>query len=375
MKKILFLNHNIQGVGTYLRCIQLAREIKHSITIICINKDQSNWIVKTEIDKVKIILLPNFSPKFLCLVFDIILSTYYCLTLKYDILHSFSIAQPLVLFPTLVIKIFRRNFKFIVDWDDYYSGGVENIPQIMAKMMATSETTFPKHADVITCASHNLYLLAKKMYPHKKVVYITNGVSDRFINHKTLAPLNKTKPIVITTMANVFVECESTEAIFKITTILSKKLKRRFFVNIISKFDDKLKKKYLSLYPNCQKYIQFSQLSYTDTLEILYQSDLFILPMANISFDFYRSPIRFGSFLVSFKPIISNAVGEVKYLIDKYHLGLTSPPSNIILFTDNIIKLINDPKLYYRISQNVSESSKHISCSQLADKLLKQAYL
>ena len=92
----------------------------------------------------------------------------------------------------------------------------------------------------------------------------------------------------------------------------------------------------------------------SDEMKYLYLSaaDILALPMEDNPVEEARFPIRLGDYLCAGRPIVSNAVGEVKYYLEEYNAGLTSPPDSPRKFADNILKVLRNKKLADELSKN-----------------------
>ncbi len=65
--------------------------------------------------------------------------------------------------------------------------------------------------------------------------------------------------------------------------------------------------------------------------------DFVVLPMDYSSIDRARFPIRLGDYIGHRKLIVSNAVGEVKQILNRYQLGLICDPDDLAEFSANMV--------------------------------------
>jgi glycosyltransferase involved in cell wall biosynthesis len=84
---------------------------------------------------------------------------------------------------------------------------------------------------------------------------------------------------------------------------------------------------------------------YDGVSDILGASDILLLPMDDSPGDAARVPIRLGDYLAAGRPIISNAVGEVKRVLADERCGLTSPVGDPISMSERVLELLNSPPL------------------------------
>ncbi|MEE8484911.1 MAG: hypothetical protein V3S46_09965, partial [Nitrospinota bacterium] len=128
--KILYINHNFKGEGTYLRCYNIASELVkkgYEIDIICASDKKFDFAIRTETVKpgLRLITLPRLTGSALYLGYLIrsILALPWVFFKRYDIIHSFAVAIPSTSIPVIVAGKFTRK-KILIDWDDAWAGGL-----------------------------------------------------------------------------------------------------------------------------------------------------------------------------------------------------------------------------------------------------------
>jgi glycosyltransferase involved in cell wall biosynthesis len=99
-------------------------------------------------------------------------------------------------------------------------------------------------------------------------------------------------------------------------------------------------------------------------------SDVLVLPMEDSNIERARFPIRLGDYMASGRPIVSNAVGEAKYVIESEECGLTCEPNDIEGFADIILKVVNNRELQERFGTRARKSAEEkYSWQNLTEKL------
>jgi glycosyltransferase involved in cell wall biosynthesis len=99
-------------------------------------------------------------------------------------------------------------------------------------------------------------------------------------------------------------------------------------------------------------------------------ADAAILPMIDTIFDRARVPGRLCEYLASGRPIVSNAVGDVKDILEEHDCGLTSDPNNINAFAENIIRILNEEELQRRLGNNARKTAEEkYSWNRIAEDL------
>ena len=87
-------------------------------------------------------------------------------------------------------------------------------------------------------------------------------------------------------------------------------------------------------------------------------AEVLILPMEENDIEEARFPMRFADYLCANRPIVSNAVGEVKFYLEKYEAGLVSPPKSSELLATNIAACLDNPELSKYLSANAAILAK-----------------
>lgn len=129
--KILYLNHNRYNIGTFLRCFFLARGLSkkgHKMTILCTNSEKCSKVKYINRDGVNIILLPYLKHDFFWgHLWRVFIASFLIFRIKFQLLHSFAVSQPVTAVPTIIAKLFIRK-PIIVDWDDFWgSKGISGL--------------------------------------------------------------------------------------------------------------------------------------------------------------------------------------------------------------------------------------------------------
>lgn len=349
--KLLFLNHNYVGYGTYWRTYYLGKylsEIGNKVTMICASGKNFDVKIRKEMicKNFLRITLPRvkYSKFYTGQEFQIILNLLQTLLYRYDIIHCFTVAQPQIGLPGLFSKIFRHK-KLVVDWDDLWKGGfAEYHPYPVKKVLEICESNIPKFADKITVVSEFLKKTAINLGMAKDdIVKIPNGA-----NIETIKPLSKNRsrkelhldhyPIIVAIGHTYYESLNFLLDSFKkvIENIPTAKLVLVGKIDLTREARNRTKKLYKNLiFTGAQPFKKIPL--------YLSAADILVLPMENSLIDYARFPIRLGDYLASGRPIVSNAVGEVKNILEK--CGLVSSPKDKLGFSENIIRLIADTRL------------------------------
>jgi len=378
--RILMLNHNQEKFGTYWRCYSLAEglsKLGHNLIMICASGKKFDLRIKKQRinDCFIIYTLPRiklfryFSGQF---ILRLPLYLYFTLFTKYDLLYAFTVAQTQIGFPALLGKILRRK-KLIIDWDDLWGGGFADMHFKPIKLILTfSEVYFLRFADFVTCASQGLFQKAIKVKNKEKVFYLPNGCDSNRIkmipkekSRKKLGFSEKDKIVLV--MGNAY---HLTVLDFLLSTYLTlvKKIPEIKFIFLSSsEIPEGIKLKFKEVF---DRVIFYGFVTGEQRDLYLSSAGVLVLPMNNNPIEEARSPIRFGDYLCAGRPIVSNAVGEVKYYLEKFEAGLTCSPNSIRGFADGIEKVLKNKKLADKISQNARKLSEtELSEVKVVEKL------
>jgi len=377
--KILYLNHNPVNQGTYYRCFFLGKrvaELGHKVTLVCSSNKNLDLRVRRKVvnNNFDIVTLPRirFHKYYTGQISRAVIGSLITLFKKYDLLHSFAVAQPSTALPTIFSKIFRRK-PIIIDWDDLWgAGGFSGYHvNIVKKGLDFLETKMPRVGDDLVVTTEFLLSRARKLSLKKPIYKVPNGCNIK--GFSKVSKKKARKKLKINPKEKIIVSLG--HAYFKSLDILfssfSKAVKslpelKLHMVGGIS-LNSEFKRKYHSIIN--KNVVLAGELPYKKAMIYLQAADVLALPMENSLIEKARWPVRLGDYLLSNRPIVSNAVGEVKYILEKYDCGLFSKPNDINGFSKNMIKLFNDKKLSSKLASNGLKVARELSWANLAKKL------
>lgn len=362
--RILLLTHNYEDWGTYFRCFFLGKYLARigcQVTILCASKKRFDLRIrrKTLAENLKVITLPRirFHEYHTGHSVRAILNSFIVSLSNFDILHSFTVAQPTSALPTVVYKVLRRK-PIVVDWDDDWGEGLAKFhPLPIRKTLIFLEKNVPRVAQKITVVSD--YLKNKAIgygYDKRDVVKITNGA-----NVEAIRPMNKERareylglkknhPIIVSVghayMGTHYMPFE----VF--SKVLVKRPEARLYLVGSFGLSEEVKKRYKKLLKNI---ILTGEVPFKEIPYYLASADVLMLPMGDSPIERARWPIRFGDYLASGRPIVSNAVGEVKSIIEKEECGLTSSPTDLESFVQSILEVLDNPEMQERLGARARE--------------------
>jgi len=350
--RLLILNHNNENYGTYYRCFFLGKylsQLGHDVTMICASGKNFDLLVRTKriSSNFKVVTLPRIKyHKYFTgqLELRFPLSLLFILFYRYDVLHAFTVAQPQIGIPAWVAKKIRGK-KVIVDWDDLWGGGFgDEHPFPIKQVLSFFERKIPLVADRITVASEFLFSRTVDLGIDPKIITkIPNGA-----NIEEISPLDRAESRKALNLQNernlvVSVGRTYTASLHLLLAAHEEVLKEapdtKLVMVGVDDLPDQLKKKY----EHIMNHILCAGPRPFDEVPVYMASaDVLVLPMADNPIEKARFPMRFGDYLCSGRPIVSNAVGEVKSYLEDYNCGLTSSPADASQLANNILRVLKD---------------------------------
>ncbi|PIS08814.1 hypothetical protein COT75_05030 [Candidatus Beckwithbacteria bacterium CG10_big_fil_rev_8_21_14_0_10_34_10] len=355
--KILILNHNQENLGTYFRCFNFGKELshlKHQIIMICASGKKFDLSIRKKKinDNFFLLTLPRicwhryFTGQGLL---RLPLTSFLVLILKYDFIYAFTVAQPQIAIPAILSKIIR-NKKLVIDWDDLWGGGFGLVHgKLINSILGFFEEKTLLLADKITYVSKLIGKRIEKLGLIEKSQLVPNGA-----NVKKIKPINKQRAKKVLKLNKkerylVSIGNTYTTSLKILINAFKKILLKESNLSLILVGSAKIPNKLVS--PLVGKVIVTGVKPYQKIPLYLGAADILVLPMENNLIEKARFPIRFGDYLCSKRPIVSNAIGEIKYYLEKYQAGYITKSTEKSL-ASGIIKILNNPRLGNKLADN-----------------------
>jgi len=389
--KILFINHNIEGKGTYWRCFWLAKslvKLNHDVTILCLQKNKTIKISKKFIEGIKIYHLPRFADQGIAELpghlLRGILIIIYSLFGKFESIHFFNVASPTCGLPVFPLWFFKKigiiKAKLIVDWDDLW--GKEGLTHLnnqgfFAENLAEFlETKIPPLADSVTIVSEELKKRAIKAgVKETKIVKIINGADveliGKFSQNQAREDLGIDKNEKIVCFPGVLT-INFPLVLSSFGKLLRKNPKLKLYLlNILSKNDEKL-----ILDSGIGKNILVVGFKpYDIYIKYVAAADVVLLPRSDHILDRCEFPARLGDFMALGKPIVTNRSGDAWRILEDNKAGLSAESGDENDFASKINILLTNTVLAKKFSQKVIKLVKaKYSWDFLAKRLINDVY-
>ncbi len=356
--RILFLNHNYEKFGTFYRCFFLARSlarIGHHVDLVCASRKRFDLLIRNKMieDRFRIITLPRIRLQQYHTGHSLraLINSGIVLLKNYDILQSFAVAQPATAVPTVVAR-YLTNKPIVVDWDDAWGEGLAHShPSIVGRTLTYLEEEVPKLANTVTVVSEYLRGRAASS-GYRRIVKIPNGA-----NVDEIRPGDKREARgrlgipaglkMLVAVGHTFLKSmDNMLSAFHVAMKMVPDVKL-FVVGNFNKDPGSIKKKY------GEENLVFAGEQPFETVKLyLAAADGLVLPMEDTVFERARFPIRLGDYMAAARPIVSNAVGEVKHVLERNECGLTCPPDDIEGFAEIMTAAIQDGEVSDRLGRN-----------------------
>ncbi len=382
--KILFLNHNVKGKGTFIRCFHFAKhliQLGHTVVILT-SKEKNNLSVKKEIiEGVEVISMPDFLPRRFrnggLGPIDTVLRCLYLMFRHFDIVENFD-HRPVVLYPALVSKYLMKT-PLVSEWTDLHGtgGSLNNRPTHVQKLIRPYEDYTEKKSKLIA----------------EKLVVISKGLKHRAIQ----LGISKSRIVLIPGGAdvdNVF-PSQKKEARKTIGLPLDKKIiaytasthyDRNLFlrsINIILKerkdvilvtTGAMLRHRDRQALNQSERIIELGFLPYEKYAKFLPSVDVFLFPYTNRSLNTGRWPNKIGDYMAAGRPVVSNPTGDIRDLFEKHQIGLLADerPEDM---AQKVIRILSNEQLAFKLGQNSRKTAENYYDWKILTKRLEKCFL
>lgn len=382
--KILYLNHNIKGEGTYFRAFNFAKHIAkigHDITLITLSPERLFATSSYVEDGVKIIEAPKFldrtrggwGPA------DILYRIFHCICNEYDLIHTFA-HKPNIYFPLLKAKFFHKKIIHFADWDDWWGkGGINSecrsTPETMIEEFL--EEHIIKKADFVTTTSTALKHRAINLkISEEKIFHIPSGADiEKFKPLSGNIKQNLKKKYNIDRNKKIlgFVGFGQSDLGIIIDGFSIIRKKRKDVLLLIVGPLEKRWEQNIKSHPFKNDIIITGHIKSDLIPGLTSIIDICYLPLKDTPANRGRNPIKAGDYMAAGKPIIANPVGDIAQVIKKHKIGLT-----IKYFAEDVadktLYLLNKPGLIKKFGYNARKTAEKFFNWEILAKILNDKY-
>ncbi len=379
--RILFLNHNLVGRGSYLRCLPLAKQLVgrgHEVTLLsCTDTPSWRWHERNEAG-VNVLLTPRlggigahdggYAPV------DILARVPYGLR-RWDLIHAFE-HRPDVSIPAFLGYL--KGTPLISDWSDWWTRGGITTPRRRWKWIDRSEAVLLEEgmkrlSAYVTVVSRTLWERSRSLgIPEERLALIPSGC-----DHERIRVLDKRE-----CRRNLSLPTENPILCFSGFAFWDYSFLLEAFVRVLQTYPsallivagldkdgalDDITERCLGLLKT-----QVRMLGRVEPSEIstpLGAADLHLLPLPDNPVNRARWPIKFGDYLCSGRPLVVSRVGDTVDWLEKAEAGVACDPTPESM-AGAILQLLADPQQAERMGHNARRLAEgELSWSHQGDRL------
>jgi glycosyltransferase involved in cell wall biosynthesis len=315
--KILFLNHNIIGRGTYWRCFHLARALVqggHEVTLATVSDKVGIRPKQEDKQGVTLVQAPRLRRPGIhdggWGLEDILWRTGWISTRRFDIVHAFA-HRPSVALPWIFKRTLSRKGLFLADWDDWWTRGGIITPRRRFKFFDTAEAVLleerlPRMARGLTVVSTVLRDRATRLgIPEEKILLLPQGADTESIKPRDEAEcrqklgLPRNCPVITFTGYAVW----DVKILLEAFSLVRQK-QPGCLLQIIGHDKDELMPRLIAVSGDKEAVLQQGQVPYSDLSTYLGASTVLVLPMQDRLDNRARWPIKLGDYLAAGRPVV-----------------------------------------------------------------------
>ena len=382
--KILFLNHNVKGIGTYIRCFNFAKHMVrfgHSVVLLTSAPQFMIKPKKEMIDGVEVVCMPDIMAKRFrnggLGPIDTILRCLFLLGREFDIVENFD-HRPAVLYPALVGKYLRK-MPLVSEWTDLHGtgGSLSNRPKLLQQLIRPyedfTEKKSKKLSEKLVVISRGLQERAINLgVPESRIVYIPGGADVEKIVPRPKSEVRKNlglpsdKKIIVYTAGTHY----NTDFFIKAINHIQKARKDVVLVTTGDVFENRHKEALFD--PN--RIIELGFLPYEKYTALLPCADVFVFPFTNSSLNTGRWPNKIGDYMAAGRPTVSNRTGDIVRLFDEHKIGFLAS-DNPGHFAAKTLELLANQKLSSEIGMRARQTAERHYDWRLLSKKLEACFI
>jgi glycosyltransferase involved in cell wall biosynthesis len=375
-------NHSPARHGTFLRCFHLGKHLVergHEVTLVALNpvKTCSSLLRTSYVDGVQIIDTLSFKKDhdYLGIAIGATINPFIELSTRPDVVHGFAVTSGCTATPVMFAKFFKKfglfKGKVLADIDDWWARPLS----AFWFLFTFFEKESFKRSDAVTVPSNGLRQRAVAFGARSDMVYcIPNGSNVEFIK-----PMNKSQARERLQLDNInnyyLLYIGPTEGTFLFVKALKYLFQMRKDVKAIFVGNLPDKDKYVIKNSGFQENIIMTGWQPYEKIPLYCgASDVLVFPMGEGIGEETRSPITFADYMASGRPIVSNAVGEVKKILKVTKCGITTSPTDPEDLAKKINILLDDSKLCSFLGNKARRIAENNFSWQVLAKNLEEIY-
>ena len=381
--KIVLLNHNQIGQGTYFRCYHFGKELVklgHRVTLLTTSRKHLFNLKKTVDNGLEIIEFPDFLRGKLRNGFcpwNTLRRIFFLHNKEFDIIHAFD-SRPVVIFPALFLK-YKGKVPLIMDWPDWWGHGgtiKERSGHLYTKTVGRIEIFFEeyfrKYADRATTICTALRKRLEGLgYPANKITTIHQSCDFEKIKPLAIEYCRKNLSLsfndcIIGHLGTLFKN--DAQLLFD-TMNYVRSHNRNIKLLLIGRH--KLRLKDFECDP--ELLIETGEISDSEISYYLGASDILVLPMRNTIANNGRWPSKINDYMAAAKPIVSTPISDIKTIINDRGIGVLAE-DNSVDFGKAIMRLLDDKKRRKYLGERARKYAENHLNWKILTKRLEDVY-
>ncbi len=371
--RILTLNANLQGVGTYQRCFYFSRELAragHDVTMATVARNSKYkarvyyrrewgqerhepdgagpWVRMIEGANLGYKWLPGWGSGPL----DIVARTRELASGKYEVVYGFEY-QPNVSWPVYCTRPFH-GYRFLSDWCDWYAGHSNHLRgwKLAHRIDGFFEERIRRFASRVTVISKVLKERAIQIgIPEERVQEIPQGADTDYVKPQPAAEMRRELRLPLDAPIVVSVSDGDMGRIVRIFHLLAQR--RNDVLGVVvghSAGAHRLAKEFGLE----QRIVWAGRVSDQDYPKYLSAADVILFPLQKSLLNQARFPGKLLDYFSAGRPVVSNDVGETGRLIREHNLGLLAGEQDREM-ADAIERLLDDDQLRRQAGERARE--------------------
>jgi glycosyltransferase involved in cell wall biosynthesis len=356
--KILMLNHNPKGAGTYFRCFHFARQLVqrgHDVTLVTCGSNRLRSVTES-LDGVRVISTPRLRrvadwivPGGLDTGFlDILARIGHIAISSYDVIHGFD-HLPSVSFPSYFARRVKRAC-FVSDWCDWWTRG--GFPferfggsKFRNRLETNLEEGIRRVAHGVTTISTVLQERALGLgIPAEKVKLIPSGADIESIRPLDQAAARDALHLPRDARILGFVGFVDTDVDLVLTALrqVRQRIPQAKALIVGGREFAATTAQVLGI----EDAVILAGIKPYDELPAFYAAcDVLALPLRDTLFNRARWPNKIGDYLAAGRPTVTNPVGDVQELFRRHEIGLLARENDAEDFALQVTRLLEDRDL------------------------------
>lgn len=304
-----------------------------------------------------------------------ILSSYYALTIKCDVVIASS--GPITVgLPGLIARYFRDR-KLVFETRDLWPEGAIELGIIKNPLIKKLAYWFEKKcyqaSSLIVSLSPGMKSYIEKNHGHKNVISVTNAANIELFSQPTIlndfqGKLEKNKYAIYTGNIGMV---NNSYWLFETAKILKQKNRDDIKILLVGEGQQREELVEKAKNENIDNFIRLGLMPKKDLIPLIQNALVSLVPLKGTPILDTSSPNKFFESLAAGVPVIQTTQGWMKDFLEQNQVGFTCNPYNANELTDLLIQLVDFPEQLSQMKINAQEiAKKEFDKDFLAQKML-----